>query len=64
MPSGSVKSALLSGPVSDGGLEGGGSIFEHDKPSFVFGQFDNEQCSAVARGLDVELERALRRAAE
>jgi hypothetical protein len=44
--------------------EKGGSIFEYDKPSSLFGQFDDEQVSAVARGLDIELERALRRAAE
>jgi uncharacterized protein (DUF302 family) len=44
--------------------ENGGSIFEYDKPSSLFGQFDDEQVSAVARGLDVELERALRQAAE
>jgi hypothetical protein len=44
--------------------EQGGSIFEYGKPSSFFGQFDNEQVSAVARGLDVSLERALRRAAE
>jgi hypothetical protein len=44
--------------------EKGGSIFEYDKPSSQFGQFDDEQVSAVARGLDASLERALRRAAE
>ena len=44
--------------------EKGGSVFEYDKPSSLFGQFDDEQVSAVARGLDVALERALRRAAE
>jgi uncharacterized protein (DUF302 family) len=44
--------------------EKGGSIFEYDKPSSLFGQFDDEQVSAVARGLDAALERALRRAAE
>ena len=42
----------------------GGSVFEYDKPSSLFGQFDNEQVSAVARGLDDALESALRRAAE
>jgi len=42
----------------------GGSIFEYDRPSSLFGQFDDEQVSAVARGLDAALERALRRAAE
>jgi hypothetical protein len=44
--------------------EKGGSVFEYDKPSSLFGQFDDEQVSAVARGLDVALERALRRAAD
>jgi Domain of unknown function DUF302 len=44
--------------------EKGGSIFEYDKPSSLFGQFDDEQVSAVARGLDDALESALRRAAE
>ena len=36
--------------------ETGGSIFEYDKPSSLFGQFDDEQISADARGLDVALE--------
>jgi len=44
--------------------EKGGSVFEYDKPSSLFGQFDDEQVTAVARGLDDALERALRRAAE
>jgi hypothetical protein len=44
--------------------EKGGSIFEYDKPSSLFGQLDDEQVSAVARGLDAALELALRRAAE
>jgi uncharacterized protein (DUF302 family) len=44
--------------------EKGGSVFEYDKPSSLFGQFDDEQVSAVARGLDAALERALRQAAE
>jgi uncharacterized protein (DUF302 family) len=44
--------------------EKGGSIFEYDKPSSLFGQFDDEQVSAVARGLDAALERTLRRVAE
>ena len=44
--------------------EKGGSVFEYDEPSSLFGQFDDEQVSAVARGLDAALERALRRAAE
>ena len=44
--------------------EKGGSIFEYDKPSSLFGQFDDERVSAVARELDAALELALRRAAE
>ena len=44
--------------------EKGGSTFEYDKPSSLFGQFGDEQVSEVARGLDIALERALRRAAE
>jgi uncharacterized protein (DUF302 family) len=46
------------------GDENGGSVFEYDKPSSLFGQFDEKQVSAVARGLDAALERALRRAAQ
>ena len=42
----------------------GGATFEYDKPSSLFGQFGDEQVTAVGRELDVELERALRRAAE
>ena len=44
--------------------EKGGTVFEYDKPSSLFGQFGDEQVSAVGRGLDVALERALRQAAE
>jgi hypothetical protein len=44
--------------------EQGRAIFEYDKPSSLFGQFDDEQVSAAGRGLDESLERALRRAAE
>ena len=44
--------------------EKGGAVFEYDKPSSLFGQFGDEQVSAVGRGLDVALERALRQAAE
>ena len=36
--------------------EVGCSVFEYDKPSSLFGQFDDEQISADARGLDVALE--------
>ena len=42
----------------------GGATFEYDKPSTLFGQFGDEQITAVGRELDAELERALRRAAE
>jgi uncharacterized protein (DUF302 family) len=42
--------------------EKGGSTFEYDKPSSLFGQFDDEQVSEIARGLDAALERALQRA--
>lgn len=42
----------------------GGATFEYDKPSTLFGQFGDEQVTAVGRELDVELERALRRAAQ
>lgn len=42
----------------------GHATFEYDKPSTLFGLFGDEQVSAVGRELDVELERALRRAAE
>jgi uncharacterized protein (DUF302 family) len=42
--------------------EKGGSVFEYDRPSSLFGQFEDEQVSAVARGLDVALEQVLRRA--
>src|SRR3984885_2417425 len=44
--------------------EQGRAIFEYDKPSSLFGQFDEEQVSAVGRSLDEALERALRQAAE
>jgi len=44
--------------------EGGGSIFEYDQPSSLFGQFADEQVTEVARGLDASLERALQRALE
>ncbi len=42
----------------------GGTRFEYDKPSDLFGQFDDEAVTAVGRELDVELGSALRRAAE
>jgi len=44
--------------------ETGGSVFEYDKPSSLFGQFNDEQVSVVARGLDAALGRALQRALE
>ena len=44
--------------------EVGCSVFEYDKPSSLFGQFDDEQISADARGLDVALERARQRATD
>jgi uncharacterized protein (DUF302 family) len=42
----------------------GHSVFEYDRPSSLFGQFVDQQVDDVARGLDVALERALRRALE
>jgi uncharacterized protein (DUF302 family) len=42
--------------------ESGGSVFEYDKPSTLFGQYGDPQVSAVARGLDAALDRALRQA--
>ena len=44
--------------------ESGGSVFEYDKPSSLFGQFDDPEVLAVARGLDAALERALQHAME
>src|ERR1700682_6259609 len=44
--------------------DAGRGVFEYDQPSTTFGQFGDEQVTAVARGLDAALERALRRAAE
>ncbi len=44
--------------------DGGGAIFEYDKPSTLFGQFGDQQVAAVGRELDAEMEEALRRAAE
>ena len=42
----------------------GHGVFEYDQPSTTFGQFGDERVTAVARGLDASLERALRGAAE
>jgi uncharacterized protein (DUF302 family) len=44
--------------------ETGGSIFEYDKPSSLFGQYGDEQVTEVARHLDADLEAVLRKAAE
>ena len=44
--------------------ETGGSIFEYDKPSSLFGQYDDERVTEVGRNLDAALEAALRQAAE
>jgi hypothetical protein len=35
--------------------EAGHAVFEYDRPSSVFGQFEDEQVSIVARGLDAAL---------
>jgi uncharacterized protein (DUF302 family) len=44
--------------------DAGHGVFEYDRPSTTFGQFAHEQVTAVARGLDAALERALLGAAE
>ena len=44
--------------------ETGGSIFEYDRPSSLFGQFGDERVTEVGRYLDDALESALRNAAE
>ena len=44
--------------------ESGGSVFEYDKPSSLFGQFGDPEVTAVSRGLDAALTRALQRAME
>jgi uncharacterized protein (DUF302 family) len=44
--------------------DAGHGVFEYDQPSTTFGQFGDERVTAVARGLDAALERALRGAAE
>ena len=44
--------------------ESGGSVFEYDKPSSLFGQWGDPEVAAVARGLDAALERALQHAME
>ena len=42
----------------------GHGVFEYDQPSTTFGQFGDERVTAVARGLDPALARALTKAAE
>jgi hypothetical protein len=44
--------------------DAGHGIFEYDQPSTTFGQFGDERVTAVARGLNAALERALLGAAE
>ncbi len=44
--------------------EQGRGIFEYDRPSSFFGQFGDEQVTAVGRYLDVTLDALLRNAAE
>jgi hypothetical protein len=44
--------------------DNGDTVFEYDKPSSLFGQFNDDAVTAVARGLDDALERAIRRAFE
>jgi hypothetical protein len=43
--------------------ESGGSVFEYDLPSTLFGQFGDEEVTAVGRDLDAELRDALMKAA-
>ena len=45
------------------GTDDGGSCFEYDLPSSLFGQFGDERITEVARSLDVELGRVLSAAA-
>jgi len=44
--------------------ETGGSIFEYDKPSSLFGQYGDERVTEVGRYLDEALEALLRKAGE
>ena len=44
--------------------DAGHGVFEYDRPSTTFGQFGDERVTAVARGLDAALARALLGAAE
>jgi uncharacterized protein (DUF302 family) len=43
--------------------EDGHAVFEYDRPSSLFGQFEDERVTAVARELDAKLESALIKAA-
>jgi uncharacterized protein (DUF302 family) len=42
----------------------GGSVFEYDRPSSLFGQYCDERVTEVGRHLDADLEAVLRKAAE
>ena len=42
--------------------DAGGAVFEHDRPSSLFGQFGDERVTAVGRELDASLERVLAQA--
>jgi uncharacterized protein (DUF302 family) len=44
--------------------DAGRGVFEYDQPSTTFGQAGDERVTAVARGLDVALERVLQGATE
>jgi uncharacterized protein (DUF302 family) len=44
--------------------ETGGSVFEYDRPSSLFGQYGDERVTEVGRHLDAALEAVLRNAAE
>jgi hypothetical protein len=44
--------------------DAGHGVFEYDQPSTTFGQFGDGQVTAIARGLDAELARALVTAAQ
>jgi hypothetical protein len=55
---------MLLGRVRDLKDETGGSIFEYDRPSSLFGQYGDERVTEVGRYLDAALEAALRNAAE
>jgi uncharacterized protein (DUF302 family) len=44
--------------------ETAGSVFEYDRPSSLFGQFDDERVTEVGRYLDTALQAVLRKAAE